>query len=230
MSMPGMEVRVPEELERSNVSLNQKQKRKARLRLARRGALATACLLIGVCVYSVLDPVPSSSATGLFSRVRGWIGNVLNLDLGMDVPPPSDMVNHMADIPVQKSDCKTIEEVKAAYGLTVYEPAQLQEGMKLGDVQANISDGDLIDFSYRYQADEDNWIIFTIQPMPDEVDMSFPEDSFSHTSPAGEFSVFKTVSGRWLAVAFTKESIVNIKGTLSKDDFLIMLDTLRPVH
>jgi hypothetical protein len=225
-----MEKRAPEVLEHANVPLDQRQKRKARLYLVRRGALATACLLIGVCVYSVLDPVPLGTANSFFSRARGWIGNVLNLDLGMDAPPPSDFVNSVVDIPPQMADCKTIEEVHAAYGLTVYEPAQIQEGMKLCKVQANIADGDLIDFSYRYEADEDNWIIFTVQPMPDEADISFPEDSFSHTSPAGEFRVFKTASGRWLAVAFTKESILNIKGTLSKDGFLKMLDTLRQVN
>lgn len=230
MSMPGVEERVPEMPEHTDVLLNQKQKRKARLRLVRRGALATACLLIGVCVYSVLDPVPSSTANSFFSRARGWIGNVLNLNLGMDAPPPSDFVSHVVEIPPQNADCKTIEEVRAAYGLTVYEPTQLQEGMKLGKVQANIADGDLIDFSYRYQADEDNWVIFSVQPMPDEADISFPEDSFNHTSPVGEFRVFKSASGRWLAVAFTKESILNIKGTLDKDDFLKMLDTLRTVN
>lgn len=230
MSFPGMEQRVAEALEPVSIPAVKRQKRKARLRLVRRGALATACLLIGVCVYSVLDPVPSGTANSFLSRARGWIGNVLNLDWGMDAPPPSDMVNHMADIPVQKADCKTIEEVNSAYGLTVYEPTQIQEGMKLGKVQANISDGDLIDFSYRYEADENNRIIFNIQPMPDEVEMSFPEDTFTHTSPVGEFNVFHAASGRWLAVAFTRESIVNITGTLSKDDFLNMLDTLRPVN
>lgn len=230
MSFSGMEERAAEVPEHANAPLNQKQKRKARLRLARRVALATVCLLIGVCVYSVLDPVPVSFAGSLFVSAKVWVSSMLNLNAAMDAPPPSDLVNHYVDIPPQKSDCKTIEEVNAAYGLTVYEPVQIPETMKLGEVQANISDGDLIDFSYRYAADEDNWVIFNIQPMPDEVDMSFPEDSFNHTSPVGEFNVWETPSGRQFATAFTKESIMTVRGTLGKDDFLNMLDTLRPVN
>ncbi len=231
MSISGMEERVPKAWEAANVPEDHRQKRKARLRFARRGALATACLLIGVCVFSVLDPAVLRTASSLFSSTPFDISGVVypNDASGAPPPPPSDFVNHMADIPPQIADCKTIEEVHATYGLTVYEPTQIPESMKLKEVQANISDGDLNDFSYRYEADEDNMVIFNIQPMPDGVDMSFPEDSYYHTAPVGEFNVWETPSGWQLATAFTKESIMTVRGTLSKDDFLNMLDTLRPV-
>jgi hypothetical protein len=180
----------------------------------------------------VLAPGPISIANSFFGHAQSGVSGVFypNDASGMPPPPPSDFVNRMAEITPQIADCNTIEEVHTTYGLTVYEPTQIPDNMKLGDVKANISDGDLIDFSYRYEADEDNMVVFNIQPMPDEVDMSFPEDSFMHTAPVGEFNVWETSRGWQFATAFTKESIVTIKGTLSKEDFLKMLDTLRPVN
>ena len=209
---------------------DQRQKRKARLRLYRRVALATACLLIGVCVYSVLDPVPVSTASTFFSRAKVWIGDILQLDIAMDAPPPSESQNRVVETLPQTADCKTIEEVYAAYGLTVYEPTEIPSGMKLGRVEATVADEDLILFSYRYAADENNMVVFTIEPMPDAVGISFPPDSIIHTAPAGEFYVWKTPSGWRQGTMFTNESIVSVRGTLSQDAFLKMLDTLRTVN
>jgi hypothetical protein len=208
---------------------DRRQKRKARLRLARRVALATVCLLAGVCVYSVLMPAPVSAANGFFGGVMVWAGNLLKPNNTMDAPPPSDFENSIVDIPVQKADCKTIEEVHAAYGLTVYEPTQIPESMKLGKVQANLTDGDLIDFSYRYAADDKNMVLFSIAPKPDSMNLTYPEDAIAHSAPVGDFTVWKTKSGWWSAMSLTDDSLLNIKGTLDKDAFLTMLNTLRPV-
>ena len=232
MSFSGMEERVPEAWELVNDPVDQRQKRKARLRLVRRGALATTCLLIGVCVFSVLAPGPVSIANSLFGRAQSGVSGVFypNDASGMPPPPPSDFVNREVEITSQIADCKTIKEVHETYGMTVYEPTQIPEGMELCEVQANISDGDLIDFSYRYEADEGNKVIINIAPVYGEGEISYPENSFIHTSPVGEFHISKSLSDWKYATALTKESYVTVSGTLSKDDFLKMLDTLRPVN
>jgi len=209
---------------------NQRQKRKARLRLARRVALATVCLLIGICVYSVLDPVPVSYANSLLNHAKAWIGTVLQLDGAMDVPPPSDFQSQVEETSVERGDYKTIEEIHTTYGLTVYEPTQMKSSMKLNNVEATMVDSDFVSLRYRYAADGEFVVLFTIQPMGDLVQISYPDDATKHTAPVGEFNVFKAASDGWYAVALTNESIINIHGKMDKDAFLKMLDTLRVVN
>lgn len=208
------------------------QKRKARLRFARRGALATICLLIGICVFSVLDPISVSTAGSFISQAQNWIGGVFypNDAKGMPPPPPSDFLSHEEETPIERRDFKSIEEIQAAYGVTVYEPTLLTGSMKPGNVEAIVSDGCLVSLRYRYEADEKRAVVITIQPSDETPDVDFPEDSFLHTAPVGEFNVHKAVSGGWLANTYTGGSVVSIVGKMEKDDFLALLDTLRTVQ
>ncbi len=208
-----------------------RKKRKARLRLARRVALITACLLIGICVYSVLDPIPVSTASSFASRVKIWIGNVLQLDVAVDAPPPPDFQGGVEEASVEHYDCKTIEDVYAAFGFTVYEPGQMKSVVKLGSVEADLVNGGLASFRYRYVEDEKFVVLFTIQPLGTEPPIvSLPDDAFLHAAPAGEFNIFEAASGGWHAVAVTGESIISIHGKMDRDAFLGMLDTLRVIH
>jgi hypothetical protein len=233
MSFSGLGNRVPEVCEHvGQTQVISWQKRKARLRLVRRGALATACLLIGICVFSVIDPVPVYTASGILSRAQNWIGGVFWPDETKDMPPPppSDFLSSVAETPIELSDYKTIEEVYSAYGLTVYEPTQIPGSMKLSNVEADIVDSDFVSLRYRYGADGDFLVLFTIQPKGDSQQLSFPDDAFKHMAPVGKFTVFEAVSGGWYAIAVTDESIVSIQGKMEKDAFLETLDTLRVVH
>ena len=233
MPFPGMKEQVPQACglpPNGRAQADRKQKRKAKLRQARRGALATACLLIGVCVFSVLDPVLVRAASGYVSRARAWVGNVLKLDDAMGMPPPSDFQSRVEETPVERGGYKTVEEIGAAYGLTVYEPTQIPGGGKPGSVEAFIAGGGFVSLRYRYDADGAFLLQFAIEPKGDSQQLSFPEDAFLHAAPAGEFSVFEAVSGGWYAVAITQESIVSIHGKMDKDAFLNTLDTLRAVY
>jgi hypothetical protein len=209
-----------------------RQKRKARLRFARRGALATACLLIGVCVFSVLDPAAMRTASSYFSSTQIDLSGVIypNDASGAPPPPPSDFISHEEETPVEHRDFKNIEEIHAAYGVTVYEPTQMIGSMKPVNVEAIVSDGWLTMLGYKYGADENFIVYIIITPSGDTPDLNFPEDTFLHTAPAGEFNVHKAVSSGWFATAYTGESIVSIHGKMEKDDFLSMLDTLRIVN
>ncbi len=217
----------------NSVLSNQTQKRKARLRSVRRVAFATACLLIGICVYSVLDPAIVSSASSFISRAKLWVGNVLQVNVAVDVPPPPDTGFYCIETPVTSYDLKTVDEIHATFGVTVYEPMQIPGGMKLGNVEAMVLDGDLMTVRYSYAADENSKVVFSIQPVigeQSEPQVSFPDHAFTQTTPAGEFTVFVTGSGWWYSKMFSSAATVDINGKLDKDTFLNMLATLRVVN
>ena len=209
--------------------MDQRQKRKARLRLARRVALITVCLLIGICVYSVLDPVPVSIAGSFLSRAKVWISNVLQPDATTDASLP-DTDYYSVETPSEQGGYKTNEEIHTALGFTVYEPTQIIGGMKLGDVEATVVDGDLATLKYCYMADGESVVQFPIRPGGGLSQPNSQDDATIHTAPTGEFSVYKTAPDVWRAVTYTDEATISIYGNMDKDAFLKMLDTLRVVN
>ncbi len=204
-----------------------RENRKARLRLARRVAFATACLLIGVCVFAVLDPVPVSNANGFFKRAQIWIGNVLQLDITADAPPKNP--NQVLDTPNLSEGYAALKEIHESYGIPVYEPTKLPGDMKLGEVDlTKVNDG-LTEIRYGYR-DHNNSIQFSVSQSPGEMGSNiYPEESKVYAAPAGTFYVWGTDAG-WNGLLYVQGCIVRIRATLEEKAFLSTLDGLRAVN
>ncbi len=232
MSTAGIKEQAMEDCElqlNGQAQADQKQKRKARLRFYRRVALITACLLIGICMYSVLDPAILGTASSFLGRAKLWFGSVLHVNAAIDIPPPPPHYQEEEAI-VEHYDYETIEEIDAAFDFTLYEPTQIPGSMKLSSVVAIVDYGNILSLNYCYKADEDNLVAFIIQPLLGPMDVSFPDDAFLYTAPLGEFTVYESSTLGWGAVILTGEALVSISGRMDKDAFFKMLDTLREVH
>ncbi len=204
-----------------------RENRKARLRLARRVAFATACLLIGVCVFAVLDPVPVSNANGFFKRAQIWIGNVLQLDIAVEAPPKNP--NQVLDAPELSGGYTALKEVHETYGIPVYEPTILPGEMKLGDVNVNEVNDVLVEARYVYQ-DQNNFVQFSLSQSPGEMGTNiYPEESKVYAAPAGTFYIWGTDAG-WNALYYVQGYIVRIRGSLEEKAFLSVIDGLRAVN
>lgn len=208
-----------------DVQANLRKKRIAGLRVIRSAALAAACLLIVVSVYSALAPVPVSNANSFLRRAQILIGGVLKVNVSVE-PPEKRGALPGASRGNQEEDT-ALKEAHEALGLTVLMPTQLPGGMTLGEIKTSGADDTLSSIQYSYQG-QDNMLIIFIEEIADSMGMSFNEETIEYLTPVGTFFVWGSDTG-WFARAISGNSSVFIRGTMDKDAFMKILDSLREI-
>jgi hypothetical protein len=196
------------------------------LRLIRSVVLAAACLLMAVCVYAALDPVLVSNANSFLRRAQIWVNSALKTDIVME--PPEKKGALLAAAPDNKEDTAALKEIHETLGLTVLQPTQFPAGMTLKDVKTSGADEVLSKVRYSYRNLNDT-LEFNIMEIGDQMGASIFAENIEHKTPVGTFFVWGDDLG-WNAVVVCGSSYINIRGTLSKDEFLRMLDGLREVN
>ncbi len=202
---------------------NRKENRKSRPRLLWSAALAAACLLIAISVYSALAPVPLSNANGFLRRAQIWAGGVLKTNAVVE-PPEKKGALPGADKGNSK-DMEALRDAHEAYGLTVLMPSQLPAGMTLGEIDTSGADEFLSNIQYTYKNQNDT-LDFDIMEIADQSGTSIFVETIERQTPVGTFIVWGSDTG-WFAVAVCGNSQVNIRGTMDKDTFLKILDGLQ---
>jgi hypothetical protein len=205
---------------------SQRAKRKAGLRLAIRAALAAACVLLVVSVYSAIAPIPKSNANGFMRQVQIWAGGVLKTNAL--VAPPEKKGALPETMPGGGKDMQTLKEAHEAFGLTVLAPSQLPAGMTLGEVKTSGPDELLSSIQYSYGNQIDT-LDFEITEIADQGGTAIFVETIDRPTPVGTFTVWGGDTG-WNALAVCGSSQVTIRGTLDKETFLKILDGLREVN
>ncbi len=220
--------------QRLDTTDNRQEKRKARLRNTRRVALATACLLVGISVLSVLAPVPVSTANGFLRKAQIWVGGLLQLNISYGPPEEygqkSKEYGVMPDGYQEKSGWKSLQEIRDAYNVTLLEPSQEEDAWTLKNAKVN-GEGEVrfILFFYSF-TQQDNFISFNYGPQADEMGAAiFAEDVAAYTAPAGTFYTW-SIENKQYAQIMLDERLVTITSDLQKDAFLKTLDGLRIVN
>ncbi len=199
---------------------------KARLRLILRAALAAACLLMVISVYSLLDPVPISNANSFLRRAQIWIGNVLKVDVAVEPSEKKGVVSGAE--PDHSEDISALKDFQEAHGLTVLYPTQLPAGMALGEIKSSGPEDYAAKIAYSYQS-QNKALHITIEELPDTGRVSIFAETMEYAVPAGTFYVWEDGTG-WHAMAISGSSNIYIGGTMDKDTFFMILDGLRAVH
>ena len=203
-----------------------REKEKSRLRLILRVALVAACLLIGMSVYAVLDPVPVSNANSFLRRAQIWIGNVLKANVAVEPPEKKEGIPDAA--PSGRKDFAALKELQKAYGLMVLTPTQLPAGMILGEIKTSGADDYVVKLQYSYQ-DQNNVLNITVEEVADAAERSMFDGTVEYPASVGTFYVWGTGTG-WNASAISGNSSISIKGTMEKEAFFKILDGLRAVQ
>ena len=209
------------------------EKRKARLSNTRRVALATACLLVGVCVFSVLAPVPVSTANGFLRQAQIWIGGLLQLNISYGPEEYSAVSKQKGIMPAgyqEKSNWSSLQEIRETYEVNLLEPSSEADAWSLESAKA-IGEGDVrfLEFFYAF-AQADHYLNFRYGPMSDDMGSGiFAEDVASYETPAGTFYTW-SIEGKQFAQIILDGRIVTVKSDLQKDEFLKTLDSLRSIN
>lgn len=225
----GMKEQVLKACEQKNsgrVFPNRKENRKSRLRFLWKPALAAACLLLAVSVYSAVAPVPKSNANGFLRRFQIFAGGALKTNAA--VAPPEKKGTLPKTAPGTLKDMETLKAAHEALGLTVLVPSQLPAGMTLEVTKTSGADDLLSQIQYSYK-DQDETLDFTIMEIADQGGTAIFVETIDRPTPVGTFVVWGSGTA-WNAVAVCGSSQVTIRGTMDKDAFLNILDGLREVN
>jgi hypothetical protein len=204
----------------------QKENRKSRQGFIWRAALAGACLLIAVSVYSALAPVPTSTANSFLRRAQIWAGGILKTNAVVAPPEKKGALPEAA--PGSSKDTIALKEAHDTYGLAVLSPTKLPAGMTLGEIEISGADEFLSKIHYTYKNQNDT-LDFTIMEIADQMGTAIFVETIEYPTPVGTFIVWGNDTG-WNAVAICGNSQVNIQGTMDKDTFLHILDGLLEVN
>ena len=206
-----------------HVSKKPHAKRKAGLRLACRAALAAACLVLMVSVYSAIAPVPKSHANGFLRRFQIWAGGVLKTNITVDPPEKKGALPDTSK--GSGNDMESLKEAGHAFGLTVLVPSQLPAGMVLGDIKTPEANEPFSRIHYSYK-NQDETLDFESMEIADQGGTAIFVETIEYPAPAGTFTVWDSGTA-WNALALCGSSQVSIRGSMDKETFLRILDGLR---
>lgn len=212
--------------ESGRVQEHPRSKGKAGLRLFIKAALAAACVLLVVSVYSAIAPVPNSNANGFLRSFQIWAGGVLKTHAAVKPPEKKGALPETA--PGGGKDMEALKEAHDAYGLTVLVPSQLPAGMTLKEVKTSGAEEMLSSIQYSYK-DQFDTLDFKSEEMADQGGMAIFVETIEYETPAGAFTVWND-GINWSAVAVCGSSQVTIRGSMDKEAFLNILDSLREVN
>ena len=220
--------------QRMQTAENRRENRKARLRNTRRVALATACLLVGVCVFSVLAPVPVSTANGFLRKAQIWVGGLLQLNVSYGPPEMyGERSGEYGAMPTgyqEKSNWASLQEIRDTYGVNLLEPAT-EAGTWTLDTAKAVGEGEerFIEFFYSFTR-QDIVLTFTYGSVADEMGSAiFVEDVLPYTTPAGDFYTWSTEEKQYAQIILDGR-LVSVISDMPKDAFLKTLDGLRAVN
>ncbi len=199
---------------------------KARLCNTRRVALATACLMVGVCILSVLEPVPDSMANTFVERAKIWVGGILQMNIAFE--PPADSGTVAEHLP-EKSNWTSLQEISDTYDVSLLEPAQsadweLETSKVTGEGEVN-----LLMFNYSFTQENSHVHIF-YSPVADDMGSTiFDEDAVIHETPVGTFHIGANEKELY-ANSVVDGRIVSISAQMEKEEFLEFLSGLQLIN
>ncbi len=220
--------------QRIEAAENRRENRKARLSNTRRVALATACLLVGVCVFSVLAPVPVSTANGFLRQAQIWIGGLLQLNISYGPPEMygerSMEYGVMPEGYQEKSNWASLQEIRDTYGVNLLEPSNEAGAWTLDNAKAVGEDEvRFILFFYAFTR-ADNYLSISYDPEADEMGTAiFAEDAMEYAAPAGTFYTW-SIEDTQYAKIISGRRLITVISNLQKDAFLKTLDGLHGVN
>ncbi len=220
--------------QRLDTTDNRQEKRKARLRNTRRVALATACLLVGISVLSVLAPVPVSTANGFLRKAQIWVGGLLQLNISYGPPEEygqkSKEYGIMPEGYQEKSNWNSLQEIRNAYNVTLLEPSHGETNWTLKETNV-IGEGEVRFFTFSYVfSQQEDYISFNYGAQADDMGAAiFAEDVAAYTAPAGTFYTWSIEETQYAQIVL-EGRMVTITSDLQKDAFLKTLDGLRIVN
>ena len=216
--------------QRMDTPVIRQKKRKARLRNTRRVVLATACLLIGISILSVLAPVPVSTANAFLRKAQIWVGGLLQLNISYGPPEEygmrSEEYGMMPEGYKEKTDWKSLQEIRDVYHINLLGPSNEDSAWTFD--KAIVNDDDSIrfaTFSYSF-THADGHLNIDYGPAADEMGSAIlAENVEAHTTPLGTFYTWSIETTQYAQI-FLEGRLVRLFSKMDKELFLKALDSL----